>query len=77
MSISLSQKLMAEPCYIRSACREKSDRDYVKSMFERDWEVFLIKRDPNTGKFVGETLCCDYAAASGGYEHRSIAAACC
>lgn len=77
MTINLSQKLIGEACYIRSACRENSDREYFKSMFDSDWEVFVIKRDPTTGKFKGETLCCDYAAASGGYEYQSIAAACC
>ena len=25
-------------------------------LFEREWEVFVVKRDPETGKFVTETV---------------------
>jgi len=29
------------------------DRD---PLFERDWEVFVVKRDPETGEFVTATV---------------------
>jgi hypothetical protein len=28
------------------------------SLFDSDWEVFVIKRDKATGKLVGKTACC-------------------
>jgi hypothetical protein len=29
---------------------------HVDPLFERDWEVFVVKRDPESGKFVTETV---------------------
>ena len=29
-----------------------------KNLFDREWEVFVIKRDEATGKLVGRTACC-------------------
>jgi len=28
-------------------------------LFDRDWEVFVIKRDEHTGEFRTQTVCCD------------------
>ena len=28
------------------------------SLFDSEWEVFVIKKDKLTGKFVGKTACC-------------------
>jgi hypothetical protein len=30
-------------------------------LFERDWEIFVVKRDPETGEFVTETVSSDDA----------------
>ncbi len=29
-----------------------------KSLFDREWEVFVIKREEATGKLIGKTACC-------------------
>ncbi|MFL6468222.1 MAG: hypothetical protein ACJ72Z_09730 [Pyrinomonadaceae bacterium] len=33
-------------------------------LFDRDWEVFVIKRDERTGEFQTQTICCDEAPIS-------------
>jgi len=30
-------------------------------LFDRDWEVFVIKRDEQTGEYRTQTVCCDEA----------------
>jgi hypothetical protein len=42
--------------------RESNDR-YFGSLFEKDWEVFVIRRDNNAEKFDWFTLCCERAAS--------------
>ncbi len=32
----------------------KEDRN--DPLFERDWEIFVVKRDPETGEFVTSTV---------------------
>ncbi|MEO7658545.1 MAG: hypothetical protein ABIV48_02925 [Pyrinomonadaceae bacterium] len=66
-----------EACYIRTACKERADLEYFKSLFEREWEYFVIRPDPKTGKPIGETLCCDAAPTVINNETRYQAAACC
>jgi hypothetical protein len=34
-----------------------------RSLFENDWGVLVLKRDPDTGKYRSETYCCDDAVA--------------
>ncbi|CAN5447582.1 hypothetical protein BH10ACI2_BH10ACI2_06030 [soil metagenome] len=58
---SLRNKVPSEACDIRSKCRTEADREYLKSLFEREWEVFVIRQDPVTGKPKGETVCCENA----------------
>jgi hypothetical protein len=50
-------------CELRSPCREESDRQYFGNLFERDWEVFVIKHDESRGKHTWFTLCCEAANA--------------
>jgi hypothetical protein len=57
-------------CNFRSTCRNDADNVSGRSLFERDWEVFVIKRDPATGKYSTNTLCCEQASSdadSAGY----------
>lgn len=48
----------------KAGCRTTSSRDAGtnaepnKDLFDREWEVFVIKRDETTGKLVGRTACC-------------------
>ena len=58
---SLRNKAQSETCDIRSKCRTEADREYAKSLFEREWEVFVIRQDSVTGKPIGETICCENA----------------
>ena len=46
-------------CPLRSDCKKESDQKYFASLFERSWEVFVIKRDELTGKFDWFTQCCE------------------
>lgn len=45
-------------------------------LFERDWEVFVIKHDKDTGKFKWFTECCERLAAKLANAKRSVSAAC-
>ena len=48
----------------KTCCREIKDSAVEKTrklydrLFERDWEVFVVKKDEATGKLVGRTACC-------------------
>ena len=49
-------------CPLRSDCRRESNRKYFDSLFDHDWEVFVVKRDNDQGKFDWFTLCCEAAS---------------
>lgn len=61
-------------CALRSDCRVKSDREYVNDLFKKDWEVFIIRRDKETGKYSWFTQCCESIANSLRNAGRSLAA---
>jgi hypothetical protein len=48
----------------RAGCRKTNSRntgtnaESKKDLFDREWEVFVIKRDEGTGKLIGRTACC-------------------
>jgi hypothetical protein len=48
----------------RAGCQTTSSRDVgtnaelKKDLFDREWEVFVIKKDEATGKLIGKTACC-------------------
>ena len=46
-----------------------------RGLFERDWEVFVIKHDEETGKFKWFTECCERLAAKLTNAKRSVSAA--
>ena len=76
--MTLAEKMFtrSDPqCLLRSNCREESDRRYFGSLFERDWEVFVIKKDSRTGTHNWFTLCCESAKIND--ESNINAAACC
>ncbi len=54
-------KFISTNCHLRSACRQDADRYAFKSLFELEWEVFVVKPDPVNGGFKGETVCCEEA----------------
>lgn len=39
-------------------------RQGERSLFERDWEVFVIRQDSVNGGFKGQTVCCEAALQS-------------
>jgi hypothetical protein len=51
-------------CPVRSDCKKQSDKKFFDSLFENDWEVFVIKRDNQNGKFDWFTQCCEAAPCS-------------
>jgi hypothetical protein len=62
--MTLSDKMFnrSKPgCGVGTDCRKRSDRRHFDDLFARDWEVFVIKRDPEKGKFNWFTLCCEAA----------------
>ena len=76
--MTLAEKMFSRSdtqCQLRSNCREESDRRYFASLFERDWEVFVIKKDLQTGTHNWFTLCCETARIKD--ESKFTAAACC
>jgi hypothetical protein len=44
-------------------CDPATHASEKRSLFERDWEVFVIKHDEDTGKFKWFTECCERLAA--------------
>jgi hypothetical protein len=48
----------------KAGCRTMSSNiagtnaESSKNLFDREWEVFVVKRDELTGKLVGRTACC-------------------
>lgn len=47
-------------------CETKTDNGEHRSctfdyLFDKEWEVFVIKYDKATGKFTGRTACCALA----------------
>lgn len=74
--MNFRDKFVMTNCHLRSACRGDADRKAIKSLFDREWEVFVVKRDPATGKYRGHTLCCETASVPTNYG-RSSETACC
>jgi hypothetical protein len=65
--MTLAEKMFtrsSSECGIRTECRTASDRRYFGDIFAEDWEVFVIKHDPERGKFDWFTLCCDAVNAN-------------
>lgn len=54
------QKKETGHCKVGTVAEKQSDCTF-DSLFESDWEVFVIKRDEATGKLVGRTACCALA----------------
>jgi hypothetical protein len=40
----------------------EDEREMRDPLFESEWEVFVVKRDPETGEFVAKTVAADEAA---------------
>lgn len=60
--MSLAEKMFSRStttCPLRSECEKESNNRYFDSLFESDWEVFVIKRDNETNDFDWFTLCCE------------------
>lgn len=65
-------------CPLRSDCRRESDRNFFGSLFEKNWEVLVIKTNERTGKADWMTLCCEAAEAVFPEEwHKRPVLACC
>jgi hypothetical protein len=62
------QKTTSAPrqCPLRSDCREKADKAYFSGLFDKDWEVFVVKRNPEKKAFDWFTLCCEETGDVGG-----------
>ena len=52
-----------DECPLRSDCYKKSNETYFDSLFDRDWEVFVIRRDREKQTFDWFTLCCENVRA--------------
>ena len=67
--MSLSEKMFSrsnKTCPVRSDCKKQSDQKPFNSLFEDEWEVFVIKRDDERGKFDWFTQCCEAASVAQG-----------
>jgi len=57
-------------------CDPVTPASEMRSLFERDWEVFVIKHDKDTGKFKWFTECCERLAAKLTNAKQFVSAAC-
>ncbi len=60
--MNLAEKMFgrsSKSCQLRSDCSKRSSKVYFDSLFESDWEVFVIKHDSNMKTFNWFTLCCE------------------
>jgi hypothetical protein len=51
------QKLKAG-CRTKAACQSENISASSKNLFEREWEVFVVKKDQTTGTLIGKFACC-------------------
>lgn len=78
--MTLREKMLTRSdrtCPLRSDCRQESDRRFFSSLFEKQWEVLVIKTNERTGKPDWLTLCCEAAEALFPGEHRRRTASAC
>ena len=65
--MNLAEKMFSRSkliCPLRSDCKKRSDRRYFDSLFDHDWEVFVIRRDDKEGNFNWFTQCCEAAVTT-------------
>ena len=74
--MSFRDKFISAKCYLRSICKQESDLAANRSLFEREWEVYVVKWDPSSRRYASLTLCCDSAPVNIS-SAASNAAACC
>jgi hypothetical protein len=77
--MGLAEKMFSRSstaCPLRSDCKNESNKRYFASLFEKDWEVFVIKRDNGNDKFDWFTLCCEEAHPTN-VRRNIFPAACC
>ncbi len=57
---TLAEKIAASKmcCRKAKACVQEKTRKLYDRLFDTEWEVFVIKKDETTGKFVGRVACC-------------------
>ena len=55
------QKHFKSGCRLEKMCALEGEGDFSRDLFSRDWEVFVIKRDRQTGKLIGKLACCALA----------------
>jgi len=53
------------PCPLRSDCSAEANRAFYDTMFEKEWEVFVIRFDSHNDKFETSTYCCVQAISGG------------
>ena len=76
--MGLAEKMLnrsAKVCTIRSDCKQESDRRHFDELFQSKWEVFVIRRDEQTGKMDWFTQCCECAIANYA-KHNTFSAPC-
>jgi hypothetical protein len=57
---TLAEKIAASKicCRKAKACVQDKSRKFYDRLFDRKWEVLVIKRDEATGKLIGRTAPC-------------------
>ncbi len=62
--MSLSNKMFDRSMRRSPVSRERRgspESRHVDGLFDKDWEVFVIKRDHENGKYDWFTMCCELA----------------
>lgn len=73
----LKRKMAKINCHLRSVCKAQADNLYYSKLFDREWEVFVVKKNKATGNLGWSTLCCELALSGIENVNKSASAACC
>jgi hypothetical protein len=57
MMLRTDDRDVLRQCDLRSECQTESDRRYIKDLFERKWDAFVIRSD-RSGRFRTFLECC-------------------
>ncbi len=55
---TLAEKIRKAKACCSSAFEKAKQGELLGSLFSRDWQVFVIRRDAVSGEYTTTTLCC-------------------
>ena len=70
-------KEIGKECEIQNDCQINPDQVNFNELFHEDWEVFVIRHDPATGKHNWFTECCEKIVNTLNNIKKHVATDCC